>query len=261
MSKRSSSDTPVSPSISLVTTARVASAAVSLTGALFACVLPGCAEPSASVGLGGNAPPQPDSTIGHNKDIELGNDTFLARSGQPAHNSREGGPRCPADVPEALSPPANTTLAFALEADGVQIYSCRAAATPDSAPAWALEAPHALLGSPGRPEVIHFAGPTWQALDGSLITGARLASAPGPDTTAIPWLLLSATPAAAAGKFSTVSHVQRLNTKGGIAPTTGCDAEHSGARVLVPYTAAYYFYRAAEPRERVRQCGSSHKRS
>ena len=43
------------------------------------------------------------------------------------------------------------------------------------------------------------------------------------------------------GKFSAVTYIQRVNTVGGTAPTTGRDAMHLEARV--PYTAEYYFYR------------------
>jgi hypothetical protein len=161
---------------------------------------------------------------------------------------------CPRHVPEELDPPANATLEFGLDATGVQIYRC--AASPDAkVPVWTLEAPHAVLGS-GAPSVIHFAGPTWQALDGSKIKGARLASAAAPDAGAVPWLLLSATPEGE-GTFARTTHVQRLATAGGVAPTTGCDASHVEARVLVPYRSTYFFYRSAEANEQVRQCHSS----
>jgi hypothetical protein len=39
------------------------------------------------------------------------------------------------------------------------------------------------------------------------------------------------------------TYVQRLNTKGGLAPTQGCAAAADvGKQVLVPYTADYYFF-------------------
>jgi hypothetical protein len=38
--------------------------------------------------------------------------------------------------------------------------------------------------------------------------------------------------------------VQRLNTSGGVAPTTGCSAPTDvGHLAFVPYTADYFFYR------------------
>jgi hypothetical protein len=48
----------------------------------------------------------------------------------------------------------------------------------------------------------------------------------------------------AGGTFSETTYIQRINTTGGVAPSTGCDAAHLGATVAVYYTADYYFYRA-----------------
>jgi uncharacterized protein DUF3455 len=175
---------------------------------------------------------------------------------KPAVSAKKSMPAsrpCPQHVPEELNPPANATLEFGLDANGVQIYRC--AAAPDTkTPVWTLEAPHAVLGA-GAPTVIHFAGPTWQALDGSRIKGARLASVPAPDAGSVPWLLLGATPEGE-GTFARTTHVQRLATAGGVAPSAGCDAAHIDARVLVPYRSTYFFYRSAEPNEAVRQCHS-----
>jgi hypothetical protein len=42
------------------------------------------------------------------------------------------------------------------------------------------------------------------------------------------------------------TYIQRLNTTGGTAPANGCSASGDvGKQVLVPYTADYYFFRAA----------------
>ena len=46
--------------------------------------------------------------------------------------------------------------------------------------------------------------------------------------------------------MSEVRTIQRLNTKGGRAPTTGCDAQHQGEMARVNYTADYYFYAPAK---------------
>ncbi len=43
-----------------------------------------------------------------------------------------------------------------------------------------------------------------------------------------------------------VTYVQRLDTTGGLAPATGCDASHVGDTARIDYTATYYFYKAAE---------------
>jgi hypothetical protein len=39
-----------------------------------------------------------------------------------------------------------------------------------------------------------------------------------------------------------VKFIQRVQTEGGAAPATGCDADHPGATARVPYTAVYHFY-------------------
>ena len=49
----------------------------------------------------------------------------------------------------------------------------------------------------------------------------------------------------ASGTFAPTTYIQRVNTTGGLAPATGCDAEHIGAQAAIPYTADYYFYKAA----------------
>ncbi len=40
-----------------------------------------------------------------------------------------------------------------------------------------------------------------------------------------------------------VSYIQRLDTVGGLAPSSGCDAAHVGAIARVDYKATYFFSR------------------
>jgi hypothetical protein len=84
-------------------------------------------------------------------------------------------------------------------------------------------------------------------MDGSTVVATKVAEAPAPSGTTIPWLKLAATPTTgpADGTFSSTTFIQRLNTTGGLAPTTGCDADHVGSTAPVFYTADYYFYSAA----------------
>jgi hypothetical protein len=42
-----------------------------------------------------------------------------------------------------------------------------------------------------------------------------------------------------------VTYIQRLNTAGGLAPASGCDASHIGATANVAYNAQYAFYKAS----------------
>lgn len=41
-----------------------------------------------------------------------------------------------------------------------------------------------------------------------------------------------------------VSHVQRVNTRGGVAPAAMCGATNMGQKQVVQYTADYVFWRA-----------------
>ena len=147
------------------------------------------------------------------------------------------------DIPTILAPPTSSVLLFELGARGVQIYVCEA--KPDDATAfvWTFKAPEAELVN-GRGEVVgtHFAGPTWQGQAGSAVVGTVLERADSPEMGAIPWLLLEAKEHAGSGAFTTITHVQRLATSGGVAPTEGCDAAHAGAEVRAPYEATYAFY-------------------
>jgi hypothetical protein len=43
--------------------------------------------------------------------------------------------------------------------------------------------------------------------------------------------------------FGSVTFIQRVNTVGGSAPATGCDATAQGTQLRVPYTASYLFFR------------------
>jgi hypothetical protein len=148
-------------------------------------------------------------------------------------------------VPKALLPPQGQVLILHLEGKGKQIYTCQSAG---GVYAWKLKAPDAkLFRQNGELAGRHFAGPAWEASDGSRITGKLVASVPSPDSNSIPWLLLSVTSHDGAGIMSKVQSVQRLETKGGIAPATGCSASNENHETPVPYEAAYYFYGMPQP--------------
>ena len=135
------------------------------------------------------------------------------------------------------APPAGTQLAFTLAARGVQIYECRDRA-------WVLVAPEATLqDAQGRVVGIHGAGPTWQLADGSRVRGSVQARVDAPGGRDIPWLLLTAhAEPSAQGSLTGISHIQRLNTRGGLAPAGACVNQQSAR---VPYTADYLFFRSA----------------
>jgi len=124
---------------------------------------------------------------------------------------------------------------------GVQIYACKASA---GGYAWSLKAPDASLqDANGRTIGKHFAGPSWQANDGSTVVGQLLNRSPSPDAGAIPWLVVQAKSHSGSGLMANVQYVIRMRTRGGVAPATGCDAAHAGSEVRVPYSAVYLFFR------------------
>jgi hypothetical protein len=146
-------------------------------------------------------------------------------------------------TPAALAVPDGNRMAFRLNAMGVQIYTCNATATGGFA--WTFVAPEADLTTRiGGIEVgLHYAGPTWELYDGSSVVGAKVAAATVA-TTAVPWLLLSAKSHAGQGFMTPVTYIRRVNTVGGLAPATGCDAAGVGAEARVNYTATYEYFMA-----------------
>ncbi len=149
----------------------------------------------------------------------------------------------PPDAPEALRPPAGRQLALEALATGAQIYECSASKDQPARFEWVFKAPEAgLFDRKGRKVGKHYAGPTWESTDGSAVVGEVKARDPGPDPTAIPWLLLTTKSNSGAGVFSQVKSIQRLQTVGGKAPTAPCSQDNAQQVVRVPYKAAYYFY-------------------
>jgi len=131
---------------------------------------------------------------------------------------------------------------FAFDAKGVQIYRCQATPTGEGFE-WHFIAPEAVLFD-RQNQVVgkHYAGPTWEATDGSRIVAKLKAQAPAAEANAIPWLLLETVTSKGPGLLSGITTVQRINTVGGIAPTEMCQETLIGTERRVPYRATYYFY-------------------
>ena len=147
------------------------------------------------------------------------------------------------DVPDVLQPPANQKIILQLHAQGDQIYTCK---TDGPMPTWVLKAPDAkLFDNAGRAFGKHYAGPTWEAKDGSRVVG-KMANSVTTSADTIPWLLITAVSHSGKGVFSQVTSIQRINTHGGRAPEAGCDAATAGQDRRVDYTADYVFF-ASKP--------------
>ena len=150
-------------------------------------------------------------------------------------------PAQPLPVPLTVG---NSVVLLKAQATGVQIDACKANPAVGNVPrtyAWVFQAPEAdLSGSDGGKLGRHYAGPTWEAADGSKVVGSLLASASSPGN--VPWLLLAAKSTTGKGLFSNITYGECVFTSGGTAPRSGAAATHAGTQVRVPYTTAYIFY-------------------
>ena len=145
-------------------------------------------------------------------------------------------------IPDTLKPPPTQVLVLETHATGVQIYECKVSKDNPAHFEWVFVSPEAsLVDNAGVNVGKHYAGPTWEAIDGSKVVGEVKARDDGPDAKAIPWLLLSAKSTSGSGMLNRTTFVQRVNTIGGKAPAD-CASTQAGAELRVPYEAKYNFY-------------------
>jgi Protein of unknown function (DUF3455) len=143
------------------------------------------------------------------------------------------------EVPAALNPD-KLSIFRVVSATGVQVYTCTH--NPAGATGWLLKGPDAqLFDSQNKPVGKHYAGPTWEGLDGGKVVGELKTSMPAPVNKAVPWLLLSAKSHEGPGAFTQAQAIVRMGTTGGTAPGDGCDEARAGQELRVPYTAIYVF--------------------
>jgi hypothetical protein len=170
----------------------------------------------------------------------------------------------PPSVPDKLNAPLpeGTELFLFTHAFGTQDYVCAASG---SGVAFVLTTPEAVLfDNPGRRVVNHYFSPnpveggtiraTWQSTrDSSVFWGKLAASATfqtDPDFVApdaIAWLTLGRAGVlvgvGGGTELAVATFVQRVNTVGGLAPSTGCTSPGDiGHKAFVPYEADYVFY-------------------
>jgi hypothetical protein len=149
------------------------------------------------------------------------------------------GPPSPTGVPDQIQPGDGNKVFLVGHGVGVQIYTCNGSV-------WSAAVPRAdLFNDHGKLIIKHFAGPSWQAKDGSKAVGTVVDKVT-PDETAIPWVLLSAktTPGADGERLVDTTFIQRLDTVGGLQPPAAdCNAATAGTVVESPYTAEYVFWK------------------
>jgi hypothetical protein len=144
----------------------------------------------------------------------------------------------------AVPPDGGSVLLHAI-GTGTQNYACEPGS--DGGLGWTFVGPQADL-SDCHGNVIghHFASeagaaaPEWMLLaDGSYAIGQKVAAFDG-GAASIPWLLLRVASDSDAGTLRATTYVQRIDTDGGLQPTSSCDID--GGLQMVPYEADYYFY-------------------
>src|SRR5262245_37727930 len=188
--------------------------------------------------------------------------SFVAAS---ASAQTSGAPLQPLVPPEIRVPPQNEIF-FVGRGVGTQNYVCLpcdpSTSGCASGVAFSLFTPQATLFNDLREQVTtHFFSPnpfegdvvraTWQhSQDTSSVWGKVIGTSSNPKFVtpgAIPWLLVEVVGAQAGptggAKLTGTTFIQRVNTVGGAAPSTGCSGPADiGNRRFVPYTSDYIFY-------------------
>jgi hypothetical protein len=184
----------------------------------------------------------------------------------------------PPPVPANIQIPAGNRAFLVGHALGTQNYSCLPAGVDASGIprfAWTLFTPQATLFAQNQREITtHYFSPnpyepspspfaegpiraTWQdSKDTSTVWGKVV---PGDSSTdaayvapgAIPWLRITVVGTedgpTGGDTLSVTTYLHRVNTTGGVAPSTGCASlSDVGKQAFVHYTADYYFYRKAK---------------
>ncbi|KMT54299.1 DUF3455 domain-containing protein [Pseudomonas fildesensis] len=148
-------------------------------------------------------------------------------------------------LPDSIKVPDGHKVAMETTGVGEITYECRDKANAAGQTEWTFVGPKAVLNDRSGKQVGTYFGPpaTWQAKDGSKITGTQLAVAPSSPGN-LPYQLVKANPAEGKGAMSGVSYIQRVALKGGVAPNTACTAANKGQQEVVKYQADYIFWAA-----------------
>jgi hypothetical protein len=148
-------------------------------------------------------------------------------------------------LPDSIKVPDGHKVAMETTGVGEITYECRDKAGAAGMTEWVFVGPKAVLNDRSGKQVGTYFGPpaTWQAKDGSKVTGTQLAVAPSSPGN-LPYQLVKANPAEGKGAMSGVSYIQRVALKGGVAPGTECTAANKGKQEVVKYQADYIFWAA-----------------
>lgn len=155
----------------------------------------------------------------------------------------------PAGRPGVISPdlgffskikvPSDREPVLKLAARGAQVFRCE---RRDGQGLWVFRQPDAeLVDSAGKVAGRHGANFSFEHVDGSRLVATIAAHDDAPKPTDLRWLLMT-TKSFGKGALEGVTHVQRVNTAGGM-PPPGCDVAHAGRVLRVDFTSDFVFYR------------------
>jgi hypothetical protein len=134
-----------------------------------------------------------------------------------------------AELPDAIAAAGESLLTTA-HAIGNQVYECEFDAAGNLV--WQFREPIAVLFASGKTVGRHYAGPTWELIDGSVVSGKIASQTLGASPADIPILNLEVTSRRGQGQLSLVSTIRRLNTRGGVA-FGECSAHHAATHAGV----------------------------
>ena len=150
-----------------------------------------------------------------------------------------------AELPSSVQVPAGHKVVMETVGIGQITYECRAKKDMATEHEWVFVGPDAKLQTRSGTVIGKYWGPpaTWENNDGSKVTATQLAVSPaGPGN--IPLQLVKANPATGMGAMQGVTYIQRVATKGGVAPSMACGASNLGSKQVVQYQADYIFWKA-----------------
>ena len=140
----------------------------------------------------------------------------------------------------SIKVPDNVVAVLHLKAKGTQVFRCERLG---SGYGWIFRLPEAtLFDDSGKAVGQHGANFSFTHNDGSNLVSTVLAYDNAPNDTDLRWLLLAAKAQGKTGAFAGVTHVQRVNTQGGMPPAQ-CSPNQQNQLLRVEFSADFVFYK------------------
>jgi Protein of unknown function (DUF3455) len=166
-------------------------------------------------------------------------ETLPAPPSPPSGDARTGVVAPSLGLFSRIKVPDDREPVLKLAARGAQVFRCE---KRDGQSAWMFRQPDAeLLDAAGKVVGRHGANFSFEHVDGSRLVATIAAHDEAPKPADLRWLLMT-TRSFGKGAFEGITHVQRINTAGGMPPSS-CDAAHAGRVLRIDFTSDFLFYR------------------